>query len=357
MLTAKASADDVGLMSCWSAVKAPSSNQAQANILVTRFKCIGDIIFALPAVHALREHFPAARITVLTSRENGPLFEGFGCVDRIITVDRAAYHRGRLGTITREIFSLLRTFRREKFSLAIDFQGYGETAILTWLTRAPERWGCVYRRARGLAYTRRICRDPALHPVDWNLSMLKQCGVATKSVRNEFILPASALEEARKVWTRLKLDPEKPAMFIQPFTSTPRKNWPLQNYLALANHWRALGVQVVFGGGPQERTALEPADCAGFAVSAGTPILVSAGLVKLSTIIVGGDTGLLHMAVAMKKRVVCLAPASRPYPYPHPDWKIVPPSDSDMLGITLHAAVEACTQAFAEQHCLEPLFA
>lgn len=341
------------LMSGRFAAEALSSPRAETEILVTRFKSIGDILFVLPAVHALREYFPSARITFLTSKENKSLIEGFGGVDEIITVDRSAFQRGRLGIIARETFSLLRTFRRRKFSLAIDLQGYGETALLTWLTRAPQRWGCVYREARGLAYTHAVKRDRSLHPVDWNLSLLQQCGVRISSVRNEFTLPESAASEARKVFAQLKLDTEKPGLFIQPFTSTPRKNWPLKNYLALANHSRERGVQVLFGGAPTEHAALEPAARAGFPISAGTPLLVSAGLMKLCTVIVGGDTGLLHLALAMKKRVVCLASANRPCLYGHPEWNIWPPDGVNVTTIAVETVADACAEAFAAERAVE----
>lgn len=335
-------------MSFESVTKAPSDSNSPAEILVIRLKSIGDIVFTLPAVHALQEHFPDSKITFLTSKENGPLIQGFADVKEIVTIDRTAFHKGHVASIARETLSLLRTLRRKKFSLAIDLQGYGETALLTWLTRAPQRWGSVYRNARGLAYTRGVTRNPALHPVDWNLFLLKQCGVEAKSVRNDFVLPESAHNEARAVFTRLKLNPDKPTLFVQPFTSTVRKNWPLENYLAIADRWREQGVQVLFGGGPQDRIALEPAERAGFPISAGTPILVSAGLTKLSTLVLGGDTGLLHIAVALKKRVVCLAPASRTYPFQHADWKISPTTGSEMSGIAVRAVIEACERALAE---------
>src|SRR5579862_6741236 len=118
-------------MSFVSTTKAPSLSVAPAEILIIRLKSIGDVIFTLPAVHALREHFPDSKITFLTSKENRPLIEGFADVKDIICIDRAAFHRGNIAAIVRDTFSLWRTLRRRKFSLAIDFQGYGETALLT----------------------------------------------------------------------------------------------------------------------------------------------------------------------------------------------------------------------------------
>ena len=60
------------------------------NILLIRLKAIGDVIFTLPAVSALREHFPAAKITFLTSKENATLLRGFPQVSEVIALDRAA---------------------------------------------------------------------------------------------------------------------------------------------------------------------------------------------------------------------------------------------------------------------------
>jgi ADP-heptose:LPS heptosyltransferase len=333
------------------AVKATSFAQPGARVLVTRFKSIGDILFTLPAIHALRENCPDTQITFLTSKEFAPLIGCFRDVNEILTIDRSLYRRGNIVHIARETFSLLRLLRQRKFSLVVDFQGYGETALITRLTGAPQRWGTVYQSMRGYAYTRGVKRDPNIHPAEGNLLLLKQCGLSIGSVRNDFILPENALTEARELFVKLGLDAARPVLFIQPFTSSQRKNWPLENYLALANHWREAGVQVLFGGGPSERSRLEPVSRAGYPISAGAPLLVSAGLAKLSTVVVGGDTGLLHMAVAMNKRVVFLVDRgkypNRFYPFRHPEWKIAPPEGGRIANITMATVIDACKAALA----------
>ncbi len=315
--------------------------------MVTRFKSIGDILFTLPAVHALRENFPETKISFLTSREFAPLVGCFRDVDEVLTINR----RGNVLQIAWETLALVRLLRRKKFSLAVDLQGYGETALITWLTRAPQRWGVVYQPTRGYAYTRGIQREPNLHPAEGNLLLLQQCGLTIESVRNDFVLPEEVLAEARKLFAELGIDAVRPVLFVQPFTSSERKNWPLEKYLELANYWRGAGVQVLFGGGPGERSRLEPVSRAGFPVSAGAPLLVSAGLAKLSSVIIGGDTGLLHMAVAMDKRVVFLCDAAkypnRFYPFRHRDWRVEPPPGGRMADIPATTVIDACKTAFA----------
>jgi len=172
---------------------------------------------------------------------------------------------------------LFRRLRRGKFSLVVDFQGYGETAWLAWLSGAPQRWGSVYGPGRRWAYTRGVTRNDRLHHVDRYLSLLEQCGLHPGEILNEFVLPDGALNEARQFFVAHNLNAAKPTLFIQPFTSSPQKNWPLENYVSIARHWRSHGVQVLFGGGPSERAALEPVHQAGFPVSAGVPLLVTGG--------------------------------------------------------------------------------
>ncbi len=320
-------------------------------ILIIRLKSIGDILFTLPAVHAVHDNFPDAKLYFLVSKENALLLRGFPEIDGVIPLDRAVYSSKNLQAMCRSTFELLRRLRAPGFSRVIDFQGYGETEILSWWTGAPERWGCVYHPPRGWTYTRGVRRNEHIHLADWNLSLLQQCGLRIGEIRNDFVLPGDALDEARQFFAANHLDVAKLTLFLQPFTSSPHKNWPLENFLALAEHWRSRGTQVIFGGGPAERAALEPARAEGFLVTAGTPLLVTAGLMKLSTLAVGGVTGLIHLAVAMQKRVLMLIgyPTREPgFPYQHRDWAVTPPGGGNVSEIRTDVVVEACARALAE---------
>jgi ADP-heptose:LPS heptosyltransferase len=322
------------------------------HILLIRLKSIGDVLFALPAVHVVRENFPGAKITFLTSRENVPLLEGFREVDGIIPLDRARFQSGNPLAMVSEALSLWRRLRRGSFDLVVDFQGYGETGWLAWLSGAPRRWGSVYNQGRRWAYTRGVTRNDRTHHVDRYLALLEQCGLRRGEIRNHFVLPDGALNEARQFFTAHHLNAARPTLFLQPFTSSPQKNWPLDRQLAVARHWQAQGWQILFGGGPGERDALEPVRQAGFPVSAGVSLLVTGGLMKLSSLILGGDTGALHLAVALDKRVVMtqrsLVPGT-PHPYQHPEWSVTPASGSDVSGIETGAVIEACARAFSER--------
>jgi ADP-heptose:LPS heptosyltransferase len=323
--------------------------ETRENILLVRLKSIGDVLFTLPAVHAVRENFPLAKIHFLVSKEFAPLVRGFADADEIIPLDRSIYRLGNLKSAGVETIQLLRGLREKHFSIAADFQGYSETELLAWWSGAPERWGNVYNKSRGWTYTQTSHRDTKTHPTEWNLSLLRRCGLRIGEIRNDYHLPADALEKARRFFAANKLDEEKPTLFIQPFTSNPQKNWPLENFLKLGWHWRSRGVQVLFGGSFAERDALKPAVSAGFPISAGARLLVSGGLMKLSTLVVGADTGLLHFATAMGRRVVMLMHSNAPgasHPFQHADWTVTPPPGKSVSEISVESVIEACAKKF-----------
>jgi ADP-heptose:LPS heptosyltransferase len=324
----------------------------EPKILLIRLKSMGDVVFTLPAVHLLRESFPHARITFLVSAENAPLLEGFRGVDETIALNRARYRRGNPLHILTETFTLFRRVRQGRFSRVVDFQGYGETAWLTRLSGAPERWASVHSTPRRWAYTRCFTCNYRLHPAEWYLSLLHQCGLRPGTVRNEFVLPDRALGEARRFFTAHRLAFDRPTLFIQPFTSSPHKNWPLDRYCAVAAHWQKRGRQVLFGGGPAEQTALQPVRQAGFPASAGaTRLITDAGLMSLSTLTLGGNTGVLHLAVAMDKRVVMIIDSISPgsaFPFQHRDSTVTPPAGEALSAISTEAVIAACERALAE---------
>src|SRR5665213_548154 len=321
------------------------------NILLIRLKSIGDVVLTLPAVNAVRDNFPAAKITFLTSKENAALLAGFREVNEILPLDRAALRSGNPLKVVPSLFALLRRLRAGKFDLVVDFQGFGETAWLSRLTHAPQRWGSVYGKGRKWAYTLGVTRDNALHHVDRSLAILRAGGLTIANLRNTFDLPAQSQAAARDFFRANQLDLARPTLFLQPFTSSPQKNWPLENYLAVAHHWRAQGWQIIFGGGPGDRAGLQPALAGKFIVSAGVSLLVTGGLMQCSTLVLGGDTGALHLAVALGKRAVMLMDSTGPgraIPFQHLDWALAPRLGENVPSITVQDVLTTCERALKQ---------
>lgn len=318
------------------------------DILLIRLKSMGDVVFTLPAVHAVREQFPGARLHFLVSGEYAELLRGFKDVDEIIPLDRKMFSTGSPLAAARGVAGLLKRLRRNRFDLTIDFQGFGETEWLSYFSGAPERLGNVYNAHRGWTYTRTSHRDGSTHPAEWNLALLRTIGIRPARVRNEYLLPPEPLETARELFRTRELSLDRPTVFLQPFTSNADKNWPLEKFVELAQYYRQQGMQIIFGGGPADLAKLAAAQAAGFCVAAGTPLLVSAGLMQLASVIVGADTGLLHLATAMGKRAVMIMRINQPgscHPFQHPDWSVTCGPGNKIAGVPVAKVIAACDRA------------
>ncbi len=321
------------------------------NVLLIRLKSIGDVVLTLPAVNAVRENFPGATITFLTSRENVVLLDGFCEVNRVITLDRASLRTVNPLTLIRQFGGLLSQLRAGQFDLVVDFQGYGETAWFTRLTGAPKRWGSVYGRGRGWAYTTGVPRDNMLHHAERSLAILRAGGLEIRAPRNEFFISPAAKVATNNFLQTSRMDTARPILFIQPFTSSPHKNWPLENYLELAQRWQQRGGQVIFGGGPGERATLESVVASRFVISAGVSLSVTAGLMQASTLVIGGDTGALHLAVASGRRVAMLMASTGPgyaYPFQHRNWAITPESGEQVPSMSIARVWAGCERILNE---------
>ncbi|QBG46427.1 lipopolysaccharide heptosyltransferase family protein [Verrucomicrobia bacterium S94] len=319
-------------------------------ILIIRLKSIGDILHTLPAVNAVRQNYPEAHISFLVCKSMAPLITGFRAVDEIITIDRSAMKKPWKTLPT--VLSLLNQIRPGRFTHVIDLQGYGETAWITWFTGARKRWGSVYRIMRKTAYTRGLDRDiSSMHVIDWYLSMLRQCGLQINEPDNTFHLPEYYTEQAAALFRKQGLDPDKPTLMIQPFTSRAFKNWPLLKYLSVARFFKAHDIQVFFCGSAKDRIDLEPARERGHTVIAGEPLLITAGLIKCSSLVLGGDTGMLHLGLALDTRILMLfkrktSEKISTIPYRHLDWVIDPTGFDSFPKISVNRVVEECRKAF-----------
>jgi heptosyltransferase II len=93
---------------------------------VIRLDLLGDVLFSMPAVAALRETYPEARIVMLTLPYTAPLVRLYSTVDEVVTVDTNRI-RSLSGLLDRRTWrGYYRTYRRlraEQFDLCLSLSG------------------------------------------------------------------------------------------------------------------------------------------------------------------------------------------------------------------------------------------
>jgi ADP-heptose:LPS heptosyltransferase len=110
-------------------------------ILAIRLARFGDVILLLPALTALKLNVPGSHLTFLTDHRLSSLAEMCPAIDKIISVDRIAMRDGSHLASLKSMCDVIREVRHRRFDLAIDFHGFRETNLLTWLSGSPKRLG------------------------------------------------------------------------------------------------------------------------------------------------------------------------------------------------------------------------
>lgn len=139
-----------------------------SNILVRATNWVGDAVMSLPAIRAIRERFPDARLTVLAKPWVADLYRRESFIDEIVLYSgESPWRTGH-------------ELRAGKFDCAILLQNAFEAAWIAWLARIPERIG--YKRdARQLLLTRAVDCPKAgeipRHERYYYLELLRRAGL------------------------------------------------------------------------------------------------------------------------------------------------------------------------------------
>ena len=256
-------------------------------ILVVRLGAMGDIIHTLPAVSTLHASFPSARITWMIEPRWRPLLEGNSAIDEIAEFDRA----GGLSGMWRSA----RALRTRAFDLGIDFQGLIKSAGALRVAGPARRWGRRHPR-EALArwfYTSSSAVAEAAHIVEQHLELARAAGAYNRTIA--FPLPPG--------WPEGVL-PAGRFVLASPWAGWVSKQWPLENYSALARRLGdELGLPLVMNVPPEPAEAIE--NLPGVLMHrSGLAGLIDA--TRRAAAVVGVDSGPLHLAAALGKPGVAI---------------------------------------------------
>jgi heptosyltransferase-1 len=255
-------------------------------ILVIRLSAMGDIIHALPAVASLKKSFPQSHVAWLVAPKWMPLLEGNPFINELIPFRRHG---------VRELKASWIRLRALKPDFAIDFQGLVQSAFAGRAAQPKMFYGFDSSVAReplaSVFYTHRIAvRGP--HRVDRNLQLANAAGA--RELTQDAWLPCGRDEGPL---------PSSPFVLASPFAGWTSKQWPLENYEALAERLNREGLELI-ANVPEHRAR----EVSGFRhVRLHTSSI--AGLIaatRRSTAVIGLDSGPLHLAAALHKPGVAL---------------------------------------------------
>ena len=117
-------------------------------ILLIKFGNIGDVLITIPSIRAIRQKFPKAEITMLTTPRTCGLYEQYSYIDKVINAGLTEDKNITSNIFSTIIgtFSLARKIRKENFDLVVDFETYSSfSACLSFFSGAGTRAGIVFK--------------------------------------------------------------------------------------------------------------------------------------------------------------------------------------------------------------------
>jgi heptosyltransferase-1 len=288
-------------------------------IVLIRLSAFGDIVHAWPLACALREALPRLHLSWVVEEHFRPLVDGHPAVDSVVVTRTRQWRRRPWSIHTRaEIAALKSRFHELHPDVALDPQGVLKSAFVTRWTGAPRRIGLAlpWRRERlpGLAYTETV-RGAAggSHVVDTNLEMVRAIDLLPPSRR-----PPDGAWLLDRVGHRFPTDGwQEPYAVVLPGTGGAHKDVAVQTLAEVSREIAAgLNLDVVVAWGPREESrAAAVAEAGGNRIRLAPPTDLEelAAILGGSSLVVGGDTGPVHLAASFGVPTVAVFLAS--------DWR------------------------------------
>ena len=275
-------------------------------IALIKPSALGDIVHSLPVLTALRARFPAARITWVVNAAYESLLTGHPDLTDTLAFDRGAFKSVRGAAATAWAFAA--ELRARRFDLVIDMQGLMRSGLMAWASGAPARVG--FRRAREgsrYAYTHKLGEPRAAHAVDRMWAVAEAFGVGDLPKVFRVPLQPAEVDAARTALAALP----RPWVAVAVGAKWVTKRWPAGHFAELLNRAQAhFGGSCVFVGSGDDTALAQAATAAlrgpSLDLTGKTALPRLAAMLSLADVMVGNDTGPLHLAAALGRP--CVAP-------------------------------------------------
>jgi ADP-heptose:LPS heptosyltransferase len=268
-------------------------------IAVLRANALGDFLFCVPALLALRAAYPAAELVLLALPWHRSFLEGRpGPVDRVVVVPPSRGVRGDADAVEdpRELDAFFAAMSAERFDLALQLHGGGRFSN-PFVSRLGARVtaGCRADDAPALdRWIRYVFFQPEVARF---LEVAELVGAPPITLEPLVAVTAGDRAEAQPY-----VEPG-PFAVLHPGATASRRRWPAQRFAEVGDALAGAGLRVVVTGTEPERALVDavrdgmraPAVDACATLSLGGLCGVLAG----ASVVVTNDTGPLHLANAV----------------------------------------------------------
>lgn len=279
------------------------------NILVMRLDNIGDVLMTSPALRAIKQNLPEARVTLMASPGGAQAVSLLPWIDDVISWRVVWQDIGKLDFDPVREWELISQVRDRHFDAAVIFTSFSQTphaaAYMCYLAGIPLRLGESKEWGGGILTNEVRSAPDEIHQVERNLRLIESVEFEVSDRSLCIQVPQSAKHSANALLLKHDLPTDAPYLLLNPWTSCQSRNYAWERFAAAARRLAEItGWQVVVTGMEKDRDrslplleALKP-HAINFVGATSLPEL--AALVAGAKLVLTNNTSTMHIADATR---------------------------------------------------------
>lgn len=283
-------------------------------ILVVRYRFIGDTLLTIPFLRNLRAAYPDAQIDMLVAPKSGEVIENCPYVNNFIYFDTTRKHKyENIEESKKTFFSYVKLLKSEAYDRAYVLKRSLSSAFLVFLAGIKERIGFDTEK-RGFLLTKKVKYDKKKHESECFLDVLKADNIQVKDSYMENWIPESLSMKINSLFEIYGIT-YKPKVIVHATATNEGKLWPIDNFAKVVEYLsNEKEVQVLYVGTDfdketyikmesliEKELKIKPINLCGE-----LSLQESLALIDKVDLLIGNDSGNLHMASSVNTKVIGL---------------------------------------------------
>ncbi len=302
------------------------------NVLAVRLDALGDVLMTTPALRAIRQSVPEARLTLMTSTGAADASRCIPELDDIIATDVAWMKATSTRSGPEHELALIDVLRRREFDAAVIFTVHSQdplpAALTCYLAGIPLRLAhCATNPYQLLTDWVRDpeAAEPIRHEVQRQLDLVAAVGYHTDDTHLSFRVPPDASRRVRALLSTLGFDAGPPSWgVIHPGATAASRRYPPERFAAAASELAAEGWRFLVTGSPGEaalaRSVVDAIGGSALSLAGQLSVAELAALIAIAPVLITNNTGPAHIAAAVGTPVVDVYALTN---LQHAPWRVV----------------------------------
>ncbi len=300
-------------------------------ILVVRYRFTGDMVLMVPFLRNLRYKYPDAQIDMLVAPNSGEVISNCPYVNNFIFFDTTRKHKyENINEKPKSFRYYIELLKKQKYDKAYVLKRSLSSALLVFLCGIPERIG-YNTEHRGIFLTKKVEYDIHKHESLCALDLLEADNIQVKDTFLENWTDADSVNKVSEIFKLYNISPAQKKVIVHATASNPFKTWPADNFARIIEYLsNEKNAQVFFLGAEEDKQVYEnikytvPLKISPINLCGELSIKESLAFIKSCDLLIGNDSGNLHMASSVNTPVIGIYG-----PMPFEKWKAI--GDKNLL--------------------------